>query len=371
MPQKDGKKPMNKFKNNGGAGSSDKTLSIALIVLVALLIATFVMLFVLHVQSTKNDEPKDDDSIPTISNKDNEDKNENKNTTPLYPTSPSCESYKSKSSAGVITLSEEIKSNNTILVELDGYTSLVEKGADKKIYPASMTKVMTLLVICEKVTDLTEKLTVTEEMVKYKEENDGSGENFKAGEALTVKDFIYLIIYDSNTIACQILAEHIAGSEAALVDLMNSKATDLGLTGTHFTNVTGLYNENHYSTCREIAAIMAYAMENPLAKKVLTSFAGYPINIYDGDSDTVLRTLTVYTDWYSGRLKDNPKLKTVTVKGGKTGYVDESGVSLVSYAESSDGKAYINVIVGKPKGEGLSESVSTSEVKYIYNNYAK
>ena len=65
------------------------------------------------------------------------------------------------------------------------------------------------------------------------------------------------------------------------------------------------------------------------------------------------------------------KAKTVTVKGGKTGYVDESGVSLVSYAESSDGKAYINVIVGKPKGEGLSESVSTSEVKYIYNNYAK
>ena len=140
MPQKDGKKPMNKLKNNGGAGSSDKTLSVTLIVLVALLIATFVMLFVLHAQSTKTDEPKDDDSIPTISNKDNEDKNENKNTTPLYPTSPSRESYKSKSSAGVITLSDEIKSNKTILVELDGYTSIVEKGADAKIYPASMTK---------------------------------------------------------------------------------------------------------------------------------------------------------------------------------------------------------------------------------------
>ena len=354
-------------KTNTNTENKDNSLLIGVIILASLLVATFVMLFVLNAKETKTDKPDDEGSVPTIS----QGGEKSKNTEPLYPTTPSRSSYKSVRGEGADTLSNEIQSNNTILVELDGYTSIAEKGADAKIYPASMTKVMTLLVICENVTDLTEKLTVTEEMVQYKKDNDGSGENFKAGEALTVKDFIYLVIYDSNTIACQILAEHIAGSEAALVEMMNAKAESLGLTNTHFTNVTGLYNAEHYSTCREIAAIMAYALENQLAKKVLTSFEGYPINVYDGNSDTVLRTLLVYTDWYSGRLKDNPKMKTVTVKAGKTGYVDESGVSLVSYAESADGKKYINVIVGKPKGEGLSESISTSDVKYVYNNYAK
>lgn len=348
--------------------TKDNTLVIAFIILASLLAASFVMLFLLNAKATKTEEPTDDAAVPTISQEDEKPKN----TTPIYPTVASRDNYKSTKGASVTTLSEEIKSNNTILVELDGYTSIVEKGADEKIYPASMTKVMTLLVICENVTDLTEKLTVTEEMVQYKKDNDGSGENFFAGEALTVKDFIYLIIYDSNTIACQILAQHIAGSEAGLVAMMNAKAQELGLTGTHFANVTGLYNEDHYSTCREIAAIMAYAMENPLAKKVLTSFEGYSIQIHNpSDKRTDYTSLKVYTDWYSVRLKDNPKMKTVTVKAGKTGYVDESGVSLVSYAETADGKAYINVIVGKPKGEGLSESMSTNEVKYIYNNYAK
>ena len=71
------------------------------------------------------------------------------------------------------------------------------------------------------------------------------------------------------------------------------------------------------------------------------------------------------------RFSDNPKLKTVTVKAAKTGYIDESGVSLVSFAVDADGEKYINVIVGKPKGSGLSESMSTDEVKKIYNTYAK
>ena len=341
---------------------------VALMLAVAILFAAaFAMLFALHSHANKLPEVPDEPSAPVGSFGGDYEGNGD----PIYPTTPSRSDYLSKRSAGAVTFTNEIKSNNTILVDLESYTSTVEKGADARIYPASMTKVMTLLVVCENVTNLTEKLTVTEEMVKYKENNDGSGENFAAGEALTVKDFIYLIIYDSNTIACQILAEHIAGSEAAFVAMMNAKADALGLDGTHFENATGLYHENHYSTCREIAAIMAYALDNTLAKNVLCSFNGYPIKVYDSDSGKSVRSLTVYTDWYSGRFHDNAKLKTVTVKGGKTGYVDESGISLVSYAETPEGKGYINVIVGKPKGEGLSANDSTAEVKYIYNNYAK
>jgi D-alanyl-D-alanine carboxypeptidase len=355
---------------------NSKPLVAVFLVVAILLAASFAMLFALHNDATHPKKEKDDDSLPAGSffddDNDSEDQDDD-NGTPIYVTTPSRNNYVSTRSSGVINLTNEIKSQNTILVDMDSYTSIVEKNADAKMYPASMTKVMTLLVICENATSLTKKLTVTEEMVKYKQENEGSGENFAAGEALTVKDFIYLVIYDSNTIACQILAEHIAGSESAFVAMMNAKAKELGLANTHFTNATGLYNENHYSTCREMAAIMAYALDNPLAKTVLTSFNGYSIKVYDSDTGKEVRSLLMYTDWYSVRFNDNAKLKTVTVKGGKTGFVDESGISLVSYAETPEGKGYINVIVGQPaKSENyVNASTSTSEVKYIYNNYVK
>jgi D-alanyl-D-alanine carboxypeptidase len=80
---------------------------------------------------------------------------------------------------------------------------------------------------------------------------------------------------------------------------------------------------------------------------------------------------TFYSAWYSVRFGDKPKLDSVTVRAAKTGYIDESGISLVSYATDKNGGKYINVIVGKPKGQGLSESDSTKEVKKIYNEDAK
>ena len=292
------------------------------------------------------------------------------NTTPLFPTNETRDSYKISTAADVVTLTDDnfIKSNNTILVKVgtDSLVSIVEKNADAKMYPASMTKVMTLIVACERVTDLDKKLEVTAEIAKFAEDNDGSGAGLKVGESYTVKDLLYLISYKSDTIASLLIAEHIAGSEAAFVDLMNQKVQSLGLTGTHFANCTGLYHAENYSTCRDIATIMAYALDNEMAFGVLSSYTGYKMTVGGVDC-------TFYSGWYSGRARfaDNPRLSTVTVKAAKTGYIDESGISLVSYAVGKDGSKYINVIVGKPKGSGLTESMSTSEVKLIYNTYAK
>lgn len=292
------------------------------------------------------------------------------NTTPLFPTNETRDSYNISTAADVVTLTDDsfIKSNNTILVKVgaDSLVSVVEKNADAKMYPASMTKVMTLIVACERVTDLDKKLEVTAEIAKFAEDSDGSGAGLKVGESYTVKDLLYLISYKSDTIASLLIAEHIAGSEVAFVDLMNQKVRDLGLVGTHFANCTGLYHAENYSTCRDIATIMAYALDNEMAFGVLSSYTGYKMTVGGVDC-------TFYSGWYSGRARfaDNPRLSTVTVKAAKTGYIDESGISLVSYAVGKDGSKYINVIVGKPKGSGLTESMSTSEVKLIYNTYAK
>ena len=270
-------------------------------------------------------------------------------------------SYISATASDVNYISTQINSENVILVDLDTYTSIAEKGADKRIYPASMTKVMSLLVACENVKSLNTVLTVTQDIVDYSSEMDGSGIGLKAGDRLTVQDLLYLTAYQSDTIAVIMLANYVGGSETGFVNLMNSKARSLGLTNTRFANPTGLHDENNYTTCREMAAIFAYALENPLCKELLTSYSAYKIG----------NQYTIYSSWYSGRFKDNPNLTTVKVLGGKTGYIDESGFCLVSYAKGkSSGKEFIQVIVGQPKGSGLTESISVSEIKYVYNNFA-
>ncbi|MBO5415856.1 MAG: D-alanyl-D-alanine carboxypeptidase [Clostridia bacterium] len=311
----------------------------------------------------------------------------NLNTTPLYPTKETRTSYKISTGSDVVKLTDDtfITSNNTVLVKVgaNSLTSVVEKSADTKMYPASMTKVMTLLVACERVTDLDTMLTITEEHIDYATKSGGGSSFFGigdpelAGEKVSVRDALYLISYKSDTLSCLLIADHIAGSQDAFVQLMNQKAKAIGLTGTNFVNCTGLYNENHYSTCKDIASIMAYAMDNELAKSILFSTKTYTFQsdkFYTAKDPTKKVTYYLtYPDWYGAakRFNKNNKLDTVTVIAGKTGYVEESGISLVSVAEAADGTLYINVIVGKPKGSGLTEDISTDEVKKIYNTYAK
>ena len=351
---------------------------IILFTTVVLLIAFTASFFVLLFLDGADDGYKDFNDDQGVSSSTNKKPNVNTNKEPIYPTVPTRNNYVAVSSDYSQQIGGLIQSNNAVLVELGSYQAIAEKDADMKIYPASMTKVMTLLVACENVTSLTKKLTVTQEAIDYKRAQGGSGllVDSSLGDAFTIEDLLYILSYDSDTIACLLLAKEVAGSEAAFVDMMNAKARSLGLTSTHFTNSTGLHNEEHYSTCRDMAAIMAYALDNTLARRILLSTETKSFVAYKGNTDEKVVTYYASPDWYQTdggtRFKGNVKLETVTVKGGKTGYTDEAGVCLVSYAESnSTGKCYINVIVGKPKGSGVLESVSTADVKCIYNTYAE
>ena len=294
---------------------------------------------------------------------------------PLYPTVETRESYKPKTSAGVVNISDSIGANNAMLVKVtsDGLVSTHEKGADTRIYPASITKVMTLIVACERVTDLSVKLEVTQEIAQYAANNDGSGAGLKVGDKYTVEDLLYLISYKSDTIASMLIAEHIGGSHEGFVALMNQKAADLGMSGTRFENCTGLYHENHYSTCRDIATMMAYALDNKLAYSCLTSFEGRAMTVGGVDCK-------FYAGWYSGQpsgnnlgFSDNPSLSEVKVLGGKTGYTDESGFTFVTVAQdkSDPSVKYISVMIGKPKGQSYTAEKFMLDYKKIYNTYAK
>ena len=361
----------NRRKNNSGFAGLIFAILAALLVI--LMISSVVLLIALSgkTDSGNNTQSENNNSVPTSTKPQNGTENSgSSNGAPLFPTTPSRSNYISTSASGATKLTSEITSYNTILVELGGYTSTVEKNADDKIYPASMTKVMTLLVACERVTELDKRLTVDDDARAFKEAQDASGLLVREsiGLSFTVKDLLYILFFDSDTAACFMLAKEVAGSEATFVELMNAKATELGLTKTHFTNSTGLYDENHYTTCREMAAIMAYALDNTLANEIITCTDTInPMGRDEATKETIRYWST--PSWYKNRFDYKSVLDTVTVKGAKTGYIDESGTSLVSYAESSDGKRYINVIVGIPRT--ANSSTSTKEVKYIYNNYAK
>lgn len=265
-------------------------------------------------------------------------------------------SYKISTAQNVKYMTDSIRADQAILVDLDSYTSIAEKGADTKIYPASMTKVMSMLVACERLKSLKTKLTVTKDISDYAYRMGGSQFGVKVGDELTTQDLLYLTSYYSDTVAVIMLANHIAGSEEKFVDMMNEKAKALKLSNTNFDNCTGLHSSDNYTTCREMAVIMAYALENPLCKEILTSTAAYKLK-------TNSNTYTLWgPSWYRDRLSSKPNLETVKVSGGKTGYIDESGYCLVSYAVGkSSGKKYVQVVVG--------EKTPGSDAKYIYNNY--
>ncbi len=291
-----------------------------------------------------------------------------------------------------------VKSMHAALINVDTNTLVAGKGADTVIHPASMTKVMTLLVACENAKDPTVLLTVTEEMLDRRTELDGSGELVNnatvvdadgntqtidiVGKSVTLEDALHLINYQSDTVACLLVAEHIAGSEAAFVELMNKKAQDIGLTNTKFVNSTGLTEKDkthNTTTCREMAAIMACAMKNKVVGDIITAYGKYDkykTDIYE-NGESINLYIPFYADWYTRgtRLNNNPWAGTVKIIGGKTGYEDISESCFVTYGVNDDtNTSYICVTVGKSidaQKQEVNNAASTADTRAIYRNYAK
>lgn len=236
----------------------------------------------------------------------------------------------------------DISSKYNLLFDADTYTVLAGSYYEKKIYPASLTKVMTILVACENVQDTKAKFKFTEKIVNHLIEENASTAGFVAGESVTFKDLLYSSILVSGGDGTTGLATLVAGSEKKFVELMNKKAEELGLTGTHFTNASGLHDDKHYSTCKDMAIILAHALENKTCKKVLTAdtyttskTTQHPdgITLY---SITSQRLMGYYVDL------DGDGAGEGKILGGKTGFTDEAGFALETIYEY-DGKTYIAV----------------------------
>ena len=231
-----------------------------------------------------------------------------------------------------------VDSQYAILVNTDTGEILAERNAFDRIVPASMTKVMTLLVAVEQMQNpeenLKDKVTITQEICDESYRSGSSFVGYGVDDEATVEDLLYGAILPSGADAAMALAEYTSGSQEAFAELMNQKAKELGISDTtHFTNCVGLYDEDHYSTVYDMSVIMRAAIDNELCRKVLSQHT-WTTQATKANPDGIQ-----ISNWFLRRIEDHDTNGTVVC--GKTGFVNESGNCAVSYQEGNSGTGYI------------------------------
>ena len=248
----------------------------------------------------------------------------------------------------------DVVSEYGIVVDVNSNTIIAAKNGSTRINPASMTKVLTLLVAVEHIDEskLDDTFTITPEITYYSYKHDCSAVGFSDDETVTVRDLLYGTILPSGGDAALALATYVAGDQDSFVEMMNEKLDTLGISDTaHFTNCIGLYDENHYCTSYDMAMIMHAAIDNPLCKEVLSKHI-YTTSSTDAHPDGI-----EVSNWFLRKIEDKPVGGEVLC--AKTGYVNESGNCAVSYGSDDKGHDYV-VVTGK----------STSSWRCIYDHVA-
>lgn len=233
-----------------------------------------------------------------------------------------------------------VYSTNGILIDVGTEEILACKEPYQRINPASMTKILTLLVAAEHVTNLQDTFTMTIEITDYCYRHDCSIAGFGVGEAVTVEELMYGTILPSGAEAAMALAEYVADSQEAFVELMNQKLEQLGLADTaHFTNCVGLFDENHYCTVYDMALILKAASDNELCRSVLSAHT-YATSIASEQQPEGI----LLSNWFLRRIEDKDTHGEVLC--AKTGFVDQSGSCAASLAVDHAGREYICVTTG-------------------------
>ena len=234
------------------------------------------------------------------------------------------------------TLDLELYSENALLIDLESNTVLVQKNADARIYPASMTKVMTVLVAAEHIENWDETFTMTQSIIDPLFLADASMAGFVHGEEVSMTELLYGAVLPSGAEATQALAIVTAGSEEAFAALMNEKAQELGLQDTHFVDASGLHDENHYTTLSDMAIILQAALDNPHCREVLTSVNHTSPATEQNPSGVAMTNRFLY------RIRPQ-QTGNVDILAAKTGYTAQAMNCCVSYGIMENGRAAICV----------------------------
>ena len=257
-----------------------------------------------------------------------------------------------------------INSESALLFDLNTGSTLFSYNAKQRMYPASVTKIMTCILALE-LGDLKDVITVDEE-TPY--EIYGSKISLEPGEILTLKDLLYALMLPSANDAASVIAKHYAGSIEEFAKLMNKKALELEAINTNFVNPHGLHDDNHYTTASDLKKIVIYAMKNETFREIVKT-KRYIINatnkkeerILNNGNNLILNTSSnIYVDGlyvsreYEGAL------------GIKPGYTEQAGNCLVSYAKKNN----MDLVAIVLKGSGPNVYTDTHNLlNYGFNNF--
>lgn len=247
---------------------------------------------------------------------------------------------------------DPINADAAILIDGNTGAVLYAKDIEKKEYPASITKIMTTLIALEK-GNLSDVVTFSENAV-YSIEFGSSHLGLTEGEQLTLEQCLYGIMMASANEISNAVAEHIGGSIEEYVKMMNERAAELGCTGTHFANVHGLHEEDHYVCAKDMALIMQEAMKNKKFREIISTVE------YDYPETNKVKEKRYFMNHHKMLYEDGMVYDGCI--GGKTGFTDDAQNTLVTAAER-DGQLLISVVLRSP---GLYVSYEDTKVLLDY-----
>lgn len=260
----------------------------------------------------------------------------------------------------------DIYSEAALLINLDTGDVMYSKNADKQLVPASLTKIMTAVLVLEQFQNDIPALSTTYVSGGYECFDDifglgASTADIRVHEKVSYKDLLYALMLRSACEAANIIAVNIGGSLQGFAEMMNLKAAQLGMENTHFTNAHGLFWENHYTTASDLVKLTQYAMTLPLFTQIATSETYWMEETSYHEARLISHTNTMMSKANGGEYYYE------YVKGIKTGTLDESGRCLVSTAYK-DGYSYLLVTLGAPQYDENGRSVMYNfiDAKNIY-----
>ncbi|WP_027088780.1 D-alanyl-D-alanine carboxypeptidase family protein [Thomasclavelia saccharogumia] len=258
--------------------------------------------------------------------------------------------------------SEDIGLTAQYAVAIDAKSGLVlyNKNMDERMYPASMTKVMTTIVAIEMIKDFNATTVITQSDIDTVWETGASSANFEIGETVTYNDLLLGAILPSGADATRALANNLCGSQEEFVNKMNELAEKLELKDTHFVNTTGIHDENHYTTAHDMALIVKYAVENEQFREIYSKrFATSSNGLHQWVNKSIYNANRSHID-------------TSSILGCKSGYTDAAKNCLSSL--DIVGNNEIITIVGKSINNDLKPRAAVQDtldiVNYVSQNYS-
>jgi len=213
-----------------------------------------------------------------------------------------------------------LSSNQALLINLTTREVLFDYNAHARVYPASLTKIMTVLLGVTQ--GQGETMTVQADFDQLML-NNASVAGFSSGEVRSTSEILHGAMLPSGADATSTIAHHVGGTYDRFVDLMNEKARDLGMENTHFMNTSGLHHPNHYTTPYDMAILLRYALENPIFRTVFTT-RDYSFINWLGERQYMQSTL-----FFNLSSTEFPGGEII---GGRTGFTNEAGRCLASLA---------------------------------------